>query len=82
MELKRRLEQVVGEAFEADGTFAQAQRDATEAFINSNSRGGRPAELLAKFIDGLLRGGKDKKARSEEEVEAGLDNALTLFRHL
>lgn len=39
--------------------------------------------MLAKYIDALLR--KDKKdrgAKKEDEVEAGLDSALTLFRHI
>ena len=40
----------------------------------------RPAELVAKFIDGELRAGA--KGQSDEELEATLDKALILFRYI
>jgi len=40
----------------------------------------RPAELIAKFIDGKLRAGN--KGTSEEELEGILDKVLVLFRFL
>jgi len=40
----------------------------------------RPAELIAKFIDGKLRAGN--KGTSEEELEGILDKVLVLFRFI
>lgn len=40
----------------------------------------RPAELIAKFIDGKLRAGN--KGTSEEELEGTLDKVLVLFRFI
>lgn len=40
----------------------------------------RPAELIAKFIDGELRAGK--KGQTEEELETTLDKTLILFRYI
>jgi cullin 4 len=38
------------------------------------------AELIAKFMDSKLRSGN--KGVSDEELEAQLDGALMLFRHI
>ena len=43
-------------------------------------RSGRPAELIAKYLDAKLRTGN--KGQSEEELEAMLDSVLTLFRYI
>lgn len=40
----------------------------------------QPAELLAKFIDGVMKSGA--KGGSEEELEGTLDAALVVFRFL
>lgn len=40
----------------------------------------RPAELIAKYIDGELRAGK--KGQTEEELETTLDKTLILFRYI
>ena len=42
--------------------------------------GGRPAELIAKFLDAELRAGN--KGQTEEELELLLDRALILFRYI
>lgn len=44
-----------------------------------NSRPNRPAELIAKFVDGNLRAGSK---RTEEELETLLDRCMTLFRYV
>ena len=41
---------------------------------------GRPAELIAKFLDAELRAGN--KGQTEEELELLLDRALILFRYI
>jgi cullin-4 len=43
-------------------------------------RQNRPAELIAKYIDALLRAGN--KGASDEELEATLDKVLVLFRFI
>ncbi len=40
----------------------------------------KPAELVAKFVDGKLRAGN--KGVGDEELEAILDQALMLFRFI
>jgi cullin 4 len=40
----------------------------------------KPAELVAKYIDGKLRAGN--KGASEDELEALLDKAVMLFRFI
>ena len=69
---------MVEESFESAQPFSNALKEAFEAIINM--RGSRPAELVAKFVDATLRSG-NKKA-SDEELEALLERALTLFRYL
>ena len=76
--LKARLDVMVEESFESAQPFSNALKEAFEAIINM--RGSRPAELVAKFVDATLRSG-NKKA-SDEELEALLERALTLFRYL
>ena len=43
-----------------------------------NARPNKPAEYLAKFLDGRLRAGR--RGESEEAVEAVMDRVMTLFR--
>ena len=40
----------------------------------------RPAELIAKFVDGELRPGS--KGQTDEELETRMDQALILFRYI
>lgn len=52
-----------------------------EHFINQ--RANKPAELIAKYIDLVMRGGsKAVGAVGEDEVESTLDRALVLFRYI
>ena len=76
--LKAKLDAVLEQAFASAPAFANALKEAFEAFINM--RGSRPAELVAKFVDQTLRSGN--KGASDEELEAILERALTLFRYL
>lgn len=56
----------------------QASRDAFESFINL--RQNKPAELIAKHVDSLLRSGN--KGQTEEELERSMDRALMLFKFI
>ena len=49
---------------------------AFEEFINK--RPNKPAELIAKFIDGKLRSGN--REQNDEELENLLDRVMVLFR--
>ncbi|EPZ30829.1 Cullin-domain-containing protein [Rozella allomycis CSF55] len=64
------LVKIVSSSFQSNVSFNLATKDSFEYFINL--RQNKPAELIAKFVDKLLR--------SKEYDETQLDNALTLFR--
>lgn len=76
--LKARLDAVWEGAFQRNDAFANALKESFEHVINL--RQNRPAELIAKFIDTLLRAGN--KGTSEEELESTLDRVLVLFRFI
>jgi cullin-4 len=78
LDLKARMDAVLRDAFSGSEPFANALKDAFETFINE--RANRPAELVAKYIDGLLKAGN--KGTNEEELEALLDRVLILFRYV
>ena len=66
-----------GGAFESHELFAHSLKEGFECFINT--RQNKPAELVARYIDGKLRAGN--KGTSDEELEDELDRAMTLFRY-
>jgi len=74
--LKARLDAVHAGAFQANEAFGHALKDAFENVVNA--RANRPAELVAKYLDGALRAGA--KVGGGEELEALLDRVLALFR--
>eukprot|EP00171_Calliarthron_tuberculosum_P013908 IDg13908t1 len=78
LDLKARLDKLVFESFAGLEIFINAVSHAFESFVNV--RENKPAELIAKFFDGILRTGN--KGFSEEELENTLDRALTLFRYI
>jgi cullin-4 len=84
--LKERMNKAVVECFDSNIMFMDALRDAFSHFINQRSN--RPAELLAKYIDSILKsGGKSsgssaKGQGAEEEVESALDSCLAVFRFI
>ena len=66
------------ESFGGDEQFASVVKESFESFVNQ--RANRPAELIAKHIDGKLRGAG--KGETEDELEHVLDRAMALFRHI
>lgn len=78
LDLKAQLDELVSYSFDGADVFCNAVNLAFEYFVNS--RENKPAELIAKFVDGILRTGN--KGFSEEELEKTLDKALTLFRFI
>lgn len=47
-----------------------------------NSRQDKPAELIAKYLDSILRRGSKAGAAQESSLEDVLDAALALFRYV
>lgn len=78
LDFKQQLDQLLEEAFNKSDPFVYALKEAFENFINS--RANKPAELIAKYVDSKLKGGK--KGLSEEELEIVLDKVLVLFRFI
>lgn len=78
LDLKSRLDDLILYCFEGAENFNNAINLAFESFVNA--RENKPAELIAKFIDNILRTGN--KGFTEEQLESTLDKALTLFRYI
>ena len=78
LNLKEKLDGILEKSFEANEQLTNTLKEGFEHFINL--RQNKPAELVARFIDGKLRSGN--KGCSEEELEETLDKAMTLFRYI
>ncbi|KAJ2159908.1 Cullin-4A [Coemansia sp. RSA 552] len=78
LELKRKLDAIVREAFEDNGTLISSMREAFEAFVNT--RRSKPAQLLARYVDQCMRMGS--RLGSEEEVDDLLSRIVILFRFI
>ncbi|CAI7830140.1 unnamed protein product, partial [Closterium sp. NIES-54] len=76
--LKARVDGLWEASFHHNEAFGIAIKEAFESLVNM--RQNRPAELIAKFIDGKLRAGN--KGLSDEELESTLDRVLVLFRFI
>ncbi|GBG30619.1 Cullin-4 [Hondaea fermentalgiana] len=79
LQLMEDLMELQRTAMQGNEDFDRTIRDAFEAFLNS--RGNRPAELIAKYIDRQLRSGV-KGAGGEDAVETLLEKVVVLFRFL
>ncbi|KAI8610586.1 Cullin family-domain-containing protein [Chytriomyces sp. MP71] len=74
---KKRMESLTVTAFGSSKDFANAIREAFEKFINK--RHNKPAELIAKHVDAIMKSGK---GITEAETEDVLDQCLSLFRFI
>lgn len=79
LELKSKLDEMLCSAMQRNEAFANSLKEAFESFINQ--RQSKPAELIAKFIDGCMRSG-GMKGQTEDELESILDKVLVLFRYI
>tara|TARA_B110000977_G_scaffold47007_1_gene63898 strand:+ start:2462 stop:4186 length:1725 start_codon:yes stop_codon:yes gene_type:complete len=75
--LKKKLDETVAESFGGDRSFQNALHTSFEKFVNLNSRS---PEFISLYVDDKLR--KGMKGRSDEETDATLDGAMSLFRFL
>jgi len=78
LEFKTKIDNIFETCFQKNESLKFSIKSSFEHFLNS--RQNKPAELIAKFIDGKLRSGN--KGQSEEELEKSLDNAIILFRFM
>lgn len=74
---KKKLHNIIISSFNSTASFINTIKDAFEDFINT--RANKPAEMVAKHIDGLL---KTSKGVTEEEIETQLNECLGLFRFI
>ncbi|ORY52476.1 Cullin-domain-containing protein, partial [Rhizoclosmatium globosum] len=74
---RKKMDSLAVTPFQGNKDFSQAIRDSFEKFINK--RANKPAELIAKHVDTLMKAGK---GTSEEETEDVLDQCLALFRFI
>jgi hypothetical protein len=66
LEFKRKLNYIWEQAFQANGALGHTLREAFESFINKSKRSNmtwgtdnpKPGEMIAKYVDMILRGGK------------------------
>jgi cullin-4 len=82
LELKRSLEVVIREAFDKDESFKYAMREAYSGFINDRKNltawgtgNAKVGEVVAKYIDLLLRGGLKAVPRSLASDSTDRDEA-------
>ena len=75
LDFKDKMDCIVNTCFANTDKFLLTLKDAFEHFINQ--RQNKPAELIAKFVDGKLRAGN-----REYELECILDKIMVLFRFI
>ncbi|RKP04749.1 hypothetical protein THASP1DRAFT_35467 [Thamnocephalis sphaerospora] len=75
--MQTKFERILREGLNGDKAFQVSINEAFATFINENNRS---AELISLFIDENLQRGI--KGKSELEVDAVLDEAVSLFRYV
>lgn len=78
LQFKSKLSDIVEKSFAKDEQFDETLKKGFEDFINR--RKNKPAELIAKYVDALLR--SSNKNQTELEVEDCLNQVLILFRFI
>ena len=78
LSFKSKLDELLSVAFDSSPSFTHTLKESCENFINV--RQNKPAELIAKYIDSMLKTGN--KGTTEEEVESKLERLLVLFRYV
>lgn len=77
LQLHDKMDDVHKCAFGSQEAFRVVLKSSFEFFINLKQ--GRPAELLARFVDKKMKG---EKGLGETETETILDRAMSIFRYL
>lgn len=79
LQFRKDMQSVLHTSFAGHIEFAQALKEGFEACLNS--RADKPAELIARYLDSILRRGS-KAGAQEGSLEDVLDAALALFRYV
>jgi cullin-4 len=74
---KKRMDDLLQNAFNKNEAFGNTLKESFESFINK--RPNKPAEMIAKHVDSIL---KISKGVTESEMENVLDRCLVLFRFI
>ncbi|KAI7897480.1 cullin 4 [Cokeromyces recurvatus] len=81
LKFKKKMDRILEYCFHHDESLMNVSKESFEYFINT--RGNKPAEMLAKYIDSRLKISIKKQRMNVTEVDlAVLDSALTLFRYI
>lgn len=75
--LKRQFDNIWVNSFKSDQNLHKSIEDSFEEFVNRNTRS---SEYLSLFFDENLK--KGVKGKTENEVDALLDNGITLLRYI
>jgi cullin-4 len=78
LDIQSKYSIILSEAFLSKAEFNNATKENFRKFINE--RANKPAELLAKYIDELLRSGD--KTSSDAGLEATFTSLMMLFKHI
>lgn len=78
LSFKEAMDRILASSFHSEDLFSKALRDQFSAFINS--RGDVPAEMMAKFIDAVLRSGNKKF--DENDLEHQMSRLMDIFRFI
>lgn len=78
LDFKQTLDKILKEAFAENESLVKAEKQSFEQLINM--RKNKPAELIARFIDQILKTGNKKY--SEDELKTTLDRLMSLFRFI
>ena len=84
LQVYHKFEGVSKAAFESEAGFVASLDRGCRDFVNRNifckSRSSRSSELLAKYVDSLLR--KSQKTSEDSEVEILLNGVMTIFKFI
>ncbi|KAI9486249.1 MAG: Cullin family-domain-containing protein [Benjaminiella poitrasii] len=79
LKFKKKIDRIMDYCFHRDESLMNVSKESFEYFINT--RGNKPAEMLAKYIDAKLKISKQRATASEVDLVV-LDSALALFRYI
>ncbi|ORY75137.1 Cullin family-domain-containing protein [Protomyces lactucae-debilis] len=78
LDFKRDMDEICLKSFGGDEQAVKLLREQFNVFVNS--KGDRPAELIAKYVDSVLRQGNKKF--DEQTLEVRMDQLLDLIRFI
>lgn len=85
LEFKKKLDRIWEQAFEANEILGHTLREAFESFINKSRRSNmtwgtdnpKPGEMIAKYVDVILKGGKKAIPTHLPSAQAPADTKMT-----